>query len=96
MPPPAPTKPQMKPTMVPLTADWRMRFLALTEAMDSFVVMTGFTMNLMPSSSVMTMEKLPMVVLGTTLATKLPTSVKTRTAPIMTTPPRMSRFLFLP
>ena len=38
----------------------------------SFVVITGFTMNLMPSSRVMNTEKLPIVVLGTRLAIQLP------------------------
>ena len=42
------------------------------------------------------MEKLPMVVLGTRLATKLPTIVNTSTAAIITSPFRISRFLFLP
>ena len=35
--------------------------------MDSFVVMTGFTMNLMPRRNVMKTEKFPMVVDGTRL-----------------------------
>ena len=43
------------------------RFFAETCAMDSFVVMTGFTMNLMPRRNVMKTEKFPMVVDGTRL-----------------------------
>ena len=45
--------------------DWMARFCADTPCMDSFVVMTGRTMNLMPSRKVMKTEKLPMVVDGT-------------------------------
>ena len=64
--------------------------------MDSLVVITGLTMNLMPSSRVMKTEKFPMVVLGTRLDTQLPTRVKQRTAAIMMLPLGISRFLFLP
>ena len=96
IPPPAPIKPQMNPTTVPLATDWMIRFRLLTLFMDSFVVMTGFTMNLIPSSRVMDTEKLPIVVLGTRLAMKLPAKVNSRTVTIMTMPFLMSRFLFLP
>ena len=73
-----------------------MRFFALTAAIASFVVITGLTMNLMPSSIVMNTEKLPIVAFGTRLATQLPTSVNSSTAAIITRPLRTSRFLFLP
>ena len=69
MPPPAPTKPQMKPMAMPQTTDWTARFLALTAAMASLVVITGRRMNLMPSRKVMNTEKPPMVAAGTRLAT---------------------------
>ncbi len=62
-------KPQMKPITMPQTRDWTARFLGETPCMSSFVVMTGRTMNLMPSSSVMNTEKFPMVADGTRLAT---------------------------
>ena len=39
---------------------------------------------------------LPIVLLGTWLAIQLPTMVKHKTDTIITTPLRMSRFLFLP
>ena len=68
--------------------------MALTACMDSFVVITGFTINLIPSSSVIKTEKLPRVVFGTRLAIKLPASVNSRTNIIMTMPFLMSRFLF--
>ena len=45
--------------------DWIARFFADTPCMDSFVVMTGRTINLMPSRKVMKTEKLPMVADGT-------------------------------
>ena len=67
MPPPAPTKPQINPMITPQTTDWMARFFAETCAMDSYVVMTGFTMNLMPRRNVMKTEKFPMVVDGTRL-----------------------------
>ena len=75
---------------------WMSRFFLLTAAMASFVVITGLTMNFTPSSSVIKVEKLPMVVLCTLLDTQLPTSVKASTVNIITRPLRMSRFLFLP
>ena len=96
MPPPAPTKPQIKPMAMPQTTDCTKRFLGFVPVMDSLVVITGFTMNLMPSSRVMKTEKPPMAVLGTRLEIQLPTSVKHRTATIMTSPFLISRFLFLP
>ena len=96
MPPPAPTKPQMKPMITPQTMDCTKRFRADTACMLSLVVITGFTMNLTPSSSVMNMEKLPMVLLGMRLATQLPTSVNASTLTIMVTPFFTSRFLFFP
>ena len=69
MPPPAPTKPQMKPTTAPQTTDFMMRERADCAAMSDFSVMTGRTMNFTPSSSVMNTEKFPMVVDGTWLET---------------------------
>ena len=69
MPPPAPMKPQMKPISTPHTRDWTVRFFADTPPMDSFVVITGLTMNLMPSRNVMNTEKVPMVAGFTRLAT---------------------------
>ena len=95
MPPPAPIKPQMKPMRMPQTMDWMARFLALTPCMASLVVITGRTMNLMPSRKVMNTEKLPIVAEGSRLATQLPTTVNTSTLTIMMRPFLMSRFLFL-
>ena len=69
MPPPAPTNPQIKPIMTPQTADCMARFFADVSCMDSFVVITGFTMNLMPKRNVMNTEKVPMVAGVTRLAT---------------------------
>ena len=68
MPPPAPMKPQMKPMSAPQTSDWHTRFFADTPSMASLVVITGRTMNLIPSRNVMNTEKLPMVREGTRLA----------------------------
>ena len=94
MPPPAPIKPQIKPTPMPQTSDCTSRFWALTPCMASLVVMTGRTMNLTPSSIVINTEKLPMVAPGTLLATKLPTIVNTSTAAIITAPFFTSRLPF--
>ena len=69
MPPPAPMKPQMKPMSIPQISDWTTRFFADTLCMDSLVVITGRTMNLIPSRNVMNTEKFPMVAEGTRLAT---------------------------
>ena len=68
MPPPAPTKPQIKPIRMPQITDCMARLPAETDYMDSLVVITGFTMNLMPSKKVMNTEKLPMVWEGSRLA----------------------------
>ena len=95
-PPPAPIKPQINPTSEPQITDCTIRFLPSTWFMDSLVVITGFTINLMPKSSVIKTEKFPIVVLGTLLATQLPNSVTNRTETIITTPFLISRFLFLP
>jgi len=46
----------MKPMRTPQTTDWTARFRALTPSMASLVVMTGRTMNLMPSRKVMNTE----------------------------------------
>ena len=54
---------------MPQTTDWTARFLALTAAMASLVVITGRRMNLMPNRKVMHTEKPPMVAAGTRLAT---------------------------
>ena len=96
IPPPAPTKPQMSPTIVPQMIDWITRFFALTSAIFSFGVMTGLTMNLIPNSIVIITEKPPIVLLGTMLAAQLPTKVNANTVAIMTSPLRISRFLFFP
>lgn len=69
MPPPAPTKPQIKPISTPQIMDWMARFFAETADMDSFVVITGFMINLIPKRKVMKTEKFPMVVEGTRLET---------------------------
>ena len=61
MPPPAPTKPQIRPMMTPQTMDWIARFFAEIPCMASLVVMTGLTMNLMPSRNVINTEKPPIV-----------------------------------
>ena len=96
MPPPAPTKPQMKPMSIPHRTDWTARFPGSTADMDSLVAITGLTMNLMPSSRVIQVEKPPMAEEGTRLDTQLPTRVKHSTAAIITRPFFMSRFLFFP
>ena len=67
MPPPAPINPQIKPIPHPHRIDWIILFPGDTDSMDSFVVITGFTINLIPRSNVMKTEKLPIVVLGTRL-----------------------------
>ena len=95
MPPPAPTKPQMRPTREPQTTDCTARLPLETPAIACLVVITGLTRNLMPSSSVMTVEKLPIVLLGTRLDAQLPTIVITSTAAIIIRPLRTSMFLFL-
>ena len=69
MPPPAPIKPQIKPMRQPQTRDWMARFFAETPSIASLVVITGLTMNLMPSRNVINTEKLPMVWEGSRLAT---------------------------
>ena len=79
----------------PQTTAWPARFRALTPSMASLVVMTGRTMNLMPSRKVMNTEKPPMVAEGNRLATQLPTTVNASTLTIMMRPFLMSRFLFL-
>ena len=48
-------------------ADWINLFSGVVSFMDDFVVITGFTMNLIPRSSVMKLENPPMVLLGTRL-----------------------------
>ena len=69
MPPPAPIKPQMKPTKAPHRADFAIRAFFDPFAISSLVVMTGRIMNFMPKSMVMKTEKLPMVADGTRLET---------------------------
>ena len=76
MPPPAPINPQISPIMMPQITDCISRFLGSTACMVSFVVITGFTINLIPRKKVINTEKLPIVVFGTRLAKKLPTNVK--------------------
>ena len=68
IPPPAPTKPQIQPIIVPQIMDWIILFFGSAAAMVSFVVITGFIMNLIPSSRVMNVEKPPIVLLGIKLA----------------------------
>ena len=96
MPPPAPINPQIKPIITPQITDCTNRFLGSTASIAFLVVITGFTINLTPSRNVINTEKLPIVLLGTWLAIQLPTMVKHKTDTIITTPLRMSRFLFLP
>lgn len=67
IPPPAPTNPHIKPIKTPHIIDWTALFFAEMPCMDSFVVITGFTINFMPSKNVMNTEKLPIVVEGTKL-----------------------------
>ena len=69
MPPPAPINPQMNPTPAPQSRDCTNRFSALTAFIALLVVMTGRTMNLTPSRRVIKVEKPPIVVPGTRLAT---------------------------
>ena len=68
MPPPAPTNPQMRPIIVPQIMDCIARFFAGTFSIASFVVMTGRTMNFIPSRNVIMTEKLPIVADGSRLA----------------------------
>ena len=67
IPPPAPTKPQIKPIIIPQTMDWIKRFLGLAAAIFSLVVITGFTMNFIPNIIVINTEKPPIAVVGTRL-----------------------------
>ena len=67
MPPPAPTNPQIKPIKTPQMIDWITRFFGETLSIDSFVVMTGRTINFIPSKNVIKTEKFPMVFDGTKL-----------------------------
>ena len=69
IPPPAPTKPQIKPIIIPQMTDCMALFLGDTFPMASLVVMTGFTINLMPRRNVINTEKVPIVVEGTRLDT---------------------------
>mgnify|MGYP005875577977 FL=1 len=68
MPPPAPTKPQIKPIQVPQIIDWIALFLEETLFIASFVVITGLTINLTPKIKVIKTEKLPIVEDGKRLA----------------------------
>ena len=68
MPPPAPTKPQIKPMQVPQIIDWIALFLEETLFIASFVVITGLTINLTPKIKVIKTEKLPIVEDGKRLA----------------------------
>ena len=86
----------MKPTTLPQARDSAMRRPRLLWAELSLVVITGRTMNLTPNSRVMNTEKPPMVALGTREAAQLPIRVNISTAASMTSPLRISRFLFLP
>ena len=65
IPPPAPIKPQIKPTTMPLTMDWISFCRTVLDACASLVVRTGLTMNLMPRSMVRKTEAFPMAWLGT-------------------------------
>ena len=49
----------ISPITVPHRIDWITRVFLSTAIIVSFVVMTGFTINLMPSSIVITVEKPP-------------------------------------
>ena len=64
MPPPAPIKPQIKPTAAPQKTDSAARRPLLLRARGPPAVMTGLRMNLRPSSRVINTEKPPMAVLG--------------------------------
>ena len=57
------------PMNMPHKTDWTARFLAETCSIASFVVITGFTINLIPRRKVINTEKLPMVAEGTRLDT---------------------------
>ena len=59
--------PQIKPIAIPQMTDCSALFPAATPCMASLVVITGFTMNLMPRRNVINTEKFPMVVEGTRL-----------------------------
>ena len=67
IPPPAPINPQINPTTAPHITDFTIRDFADTTAISSLVVITGFTMNLIPSISVMNTEKFPIATDGTRL-----------------------------
>ena len=59
-----PTNPQINPIQIPLMTDWMARFCADTLCMVSLVVITGRTINLIPSKNVIKTEKFPIVADG--------------------------------
>lgn len=69
IPPPAPTNPQINPIRTPQRMDWIALFFAETSIMASFVVITGFTINFIPSNKVINTETFPIAVDGTKLET---------------------------
>ena len=69
MPPPAPMKPHINPIKTPHITDWMTRFFADTFSIASLVVITGFTINLIPRIKVINTENPPIVVEGTRLET---------------------------
>ncbi len=96
MPPPAPTKPHIKPIIIPHSTDCTAAvFLSFFIILLSAAV-TGFTRNLTPSREVITTENPPIAVPGRSEAMKLPARVKHSTDIIIITPLRISRFLFFP
>ena len=95
IPPPAPTKPQINPIIIPQRMELIILFLGSTAAIFSLVVITGFTINLIPNINVTNVEKLPMVEFGSILESQLPIIVNNNTLAIITRPLRISRFLFL-
>ena len=94
MPPPAPIKPQIKPTPMPQTSDCTSRFWALTPLHGLLGGHDRPQMNLTPSSIVINTERLPMVAPGTLLATKAAHHRKHQHAAIITAPFFTSRLPF--
>jgi len=61
IPPPAPINPHIKPISIPHIIDCIILFFLDTACIDSFVVITGFTINLIPSKKVIKTEKFPII-----------------------------------
>ena len=67
IPPPAPTNPQINPIIIPHNIDWIIFVFTDFSSISSFVVITGFIINLSPTKNVIYTEKLPIILFGTKL-----------------------------